>query len=114
VPAPAPTKKKKVRQLGSRLLRLPDPPRRRRRSGSLASSCRHSGGADPASTTPTREEVGHCAAMRAAATVVPTVGREGRSGAVSAAAGAAGESSESSFENINGNGVIFLTENFYF
>jgi hypothetical protein len=52
--------------------------------------------------------------MRAAATVVPTVGREGRSGEVSAAAGAAGESSESSFENINGNRVIFLTENFYF
>ncbi len=75
------------------------------RSGSLASSRRHSGGADPASTTPTRGEVGQCAAMRAAATVVPTVGREGRSGAVSAAAGAAGESSESSFENINGNRV---------
>jgi hypothetical protein len=34
--------------------------------------------------------------MRAAATVVPTVGREGRSEAASAAAGAAGESSESS------------------
>ncbi len=34
--------------------------------------------------------------MRAAATVVPTVGREGRSEAVSAAAGAAGESSENS------------------
>jgi hypothetical protein len=32
--------------------------------------------------------------MRAAATVVPTVGREGRSEAVSAAAGAAGKSSE--------------------
>ena len=69
--------------------------------------------ADPASTTPTRGEVGQCAAMRAAATVVPTVGREGRSGAVSAAAGAAGESSESSFENINGNtlnGVFFIFE----
>jgi hypothetical protein len=52
--------------------------------------------------------------MRAAATVVPTVGREGRSEAVSATAGAAGESPESSFENINGNRVIFLTEMFYF
>jgi NADPH-dependent curcumin reductase CurA len=44
--------------------------------------------------------------MRAAETVVQTVGREGRSGAVSAAAGAVGESYESSFENINGNRVI--------
>jgi hypothetical protein len=52
--------------------------------------------------------------MRAAATVVPTVGREGRSEAVSAGAGATGESSESSFENINGNRVIFLTEIFIF
>jgi hypothetical protein len=52
--------------------------------------------------------------MRAAATVVPTVGREGRSEAVSSAAGAAGESSESSFENINGSRVIILTEIFYF
>jgi hypothetical protein len=88
--------KKKVRQLGSRLRRRPDPSRRRRRSGSLASSRRHSLGADPASTTLPRGEVGQCAAMRAAATVVPTVGREGRSEAASAAAGAPGESSESS------------------
>ncbi len=103
VPAPAPAKKK-ARQLGSRLLRRRDPSRRR--SGSLASSRRHSGGADPASTTPTRGEVGQCAAMRSSATVEPNVGREGRSGAVSAAAGAAGESSKSSFENIKGNREI--------
>ncbi len=95
VPAPAPAKKK-ARQLGSRQLRHPDPSRRRHRSGSLASPCRHSVGADPASTTLPRGEVGQCAAMRAAATVVLTVGREGRSEAVSAAAGAAGESSENS------------------
>ncbi len=87
--------KKKVRQLGSRLRRRPDPSRRR--SGSLASSRHHSVGADPAPTTLPRGEVGQCAAMRAAATVcVPTEGREGRTEAASAAAGAAGESSESS------------------
>ena len=53
-------------------------------------------GADPALTTLTRGEVDQCAAMRAAATVVPTVGREGRSEAASAAAGATGKSSENS------------------
>jgi hypothetical protein len=93
VPAPAPAKKR-ARQLGSRQLRRPDPSRRR--SGSLASSRRLSVGADPAFTTLPRGVVDQCAAMRAAATVVPTVGREGRSEAVSAAAGAAGKSSENS------------------
>ncbi len=52
VAAPAPAKKK-VRQLGSRLLRRPDPSRRRHRSGSPASSRPLSRGADPASTTTT-------------------------------------------------------------
>ena len=86
--------KKKVRQLGSRLRRRPDPSRRRRRSGSLVSSRRHSVGADPAPTTLPRGEVGQCAAMRAAATVcVPTEGREGRTEAASAVDGAAGEKS---------------------
>ncbi len=96
VPTPAPAKKKKARQLGSRLRRRPDPSRRHRLSGSLASCRPHSGGADPASTTPPRGEVGRCAAMRAEATVVPTVGREGRSEAASLAAGAAGKSPVSS------------------
>ena len=76
-------------------LRRPDPSRR---SDFLASSRRHSVGADPALTTLTRGEVDQCAAMRAAATVVPTVGREGRSEAASAAAGAAGKSSENSLQ----------------
>jgi hypothetical protein len=87
VPTAAPAKKK-VRRLGSRLRRRPDPSRCRRRS---ASSRRPSRGADPAATTTTRGEVGRCAAMRAEETVEPTGGREGRSGAVSAAAGVAGE-----------------------
>jgi hypothetical protein len=92
---PLRTPKKKAWQLGSRLRRRPDPSRRRRLSGSLASS-RLGVGADPASTTLTRGEVGQCAVMRAEATVVPTVGSEGRSEAASAAAGVAGESCESS------------------
>ncbi len=53
-------------------------------------------GADPAFTNLPRGEVDQCAAMRAAATVVPTVGREGCSEVASAAAGAAGKSSENS------------------
>jgi hypothetical protein len=57
VPTPAPAKKK-ARRLGSRLPRRPDPSRRRRRSGSLASSRRLSGVADPAYTTTTRGVVG--------------------------------------------------------
>jgi hypothetical protein len=77
-------------------LRRPDPSRRR--SGSLASSRRLSVGADPAFTILPRGGVDQCAAMRAAATVVPTVGREGRSEAASAAAGAAGKSSENSLQ----------------
>jgi hypothetical protein len=45
--------------------------------------------------------VGRCAAMRAEATAVPTVGREGRPEAASAAAGAAGKSPVSSQQNWN-------------
>ncbi len=69
-------------------------------------------GADPALTTLPRWEVDQGAAMRAAATVVPTVGREGRSEAASAAAGAAGKSSENSYSNENR--VIFLMEILFF
>ncbi len=57
-------------------------------------------GADPALTTLPRGGVDHCAAIRAAATVVPTVGREGRSEAVSAAAGSAGKKSEKSSQQL--------------
>ncbi len=45
--------------------------------------------------------MGRCAAMRAEATAVPTVGREGRPEAASAAAGAAGKSPVSSQQNWN-------------
>jgi hypothetical protein len=105
VPAPAPAKKKGAAagQPPTSPPRPVPPPTPLWLSGQLP---RHSGGVDQASATPTRGEVGQCAAMRVAETVVQTVGREGRSGAASAAAGAVGESYESSFENINGNRVI--------
>jgi hypothetical protein len=91
-----------VRQRGSRRLRRPDPSRRRRRSGSLASYRRPSEGAVPGNKTLPRGGEDRGAAVRAAATVVPTVDREGRSEAVSAAAGAAGrkfENKENKKEN---------------
>jgi hypothetical protein len=57
-------------------------------------------GTDPALTTLPRGGADQCAAMRAAATVVPTVGRKGRSEAASVAAGAAGKSSENSSQQL--------------
>jgi hypothetical protein len=88
--------RKRSRQWGSRRLRHPDPSRRR--SGSLASFRRPSEGADPGTKTLPRGGEFRGAAVRAAATVVPTlvptVDREGRSEAASVAAGAAGRKSE--------------------
>ncbi len=97
--------RKRSRQRGSRRLRRPDPARRHRRSGSLASYRRPSEGADPDTKTLPRGGEDRGVASRAAATVGPTVDREGRSEAASAAAGAAGRK----FETVHtkGNWVRF-------